>query len=101
MASDSELAYERMPLRVDGMDLRIATVCRGGGDLAPIVFLHGFGSTKEDYVAQAYDRRFAGRLFLAYDAPGCGEKISIPFLVKTAEAVLERLNISLLSMASR
>lgn len=108
MASDSELAYERMPLRVDGMDLRIATVCRGGGDLAPIVFLHGFGSTKEDYVDLAYDRRFAGRLFLAYDAPGCGEtfcedlaKISIPFLVKTAEAVLERLNISLLSMASR
>jgi pimeloyl-ACP methyl ester carboxylesterase len=70
------------------------------GDLAPIVFLHGFGSTKEDYSDVALQRAFAGRAFLAYDAPGCGEtscedlsEISIPFLVETAEAVLRHLGI--------
>jgi hypothetical protein len=32
---------------VAGVALDIATIQRDG-DLAPIVFLHGFGSTKED-----------------------------------------------------
>jgi pimeloyl-ACP methyl ester carboxylesterase len=90
----SEVTHEQLNLRVDGVGLRIAAV-RRGGELAPIVFLHGFGSTKEDYVDIAYHPAFAGRPFLAYDAPGCGQtssedlpKISIPFLVKTAQAVL-------------
>ena len=52
--------------------LRVATVSRGGV-LAPIVFLHGFGSTKEEYADIALQPAFAGRPFLAYDAPGCGE----------------------------
>jgi pimeloyl-ACP methyl ester carboxylesterase len=79
--------------------LRVATVSRGGG-LAPIVFLHGFGSTKEDYVDIAHQPAFADRPFLAYDAPGCGEtccedlaKISVPFLVRTAQTVLQRAQI--------
>jgi hypothetical protein len=37
------------------------------------IFLHGFGSSKEDYADVAYHPAFAGRAFLAYDAPGCGE----------------------------
>jgi pimeloyl-ACP methyl ester carboxylesterase len=64
--------------------LRLALV-RGGGELEPVVFLHGFGSTKKDYVDIAYQAAFARRPFLAYDAPGCGEtdcerlaEISIP-----------------------
>ena len=94
MSPTHEVTYGRMNLRVGGVDLTVATVARGG-ELAPVVFLHGFGSSKEDYVDLAYQRRFTRRPFLAYDAPGCGDtwcddlsKISIPFLVDTAETVL-------------
>jgi pimeloyl-ACP methyl ester carboxylesterase len=94
-----EVTYERLNLRVRDTDLGVA-VSRRSGTLAPIVFLHGFGSTKEDYVDIAYDERFTGRPFLAYDAPGCGEtacedlsKVSIPFLVETAGAVLGEVGI--------
>jgi pimeloyl-ACP methyl ester carboxylesterase len=99
MRTRNELAYERMHLRVDDVDLSVATVARGG-ELAPLVFLHGFGSTKEDYVDIAYEPAFDRRPFLAYDAPGCGEttcenlsRVSIPFLVETADAVLQRAGI--------
>ncbi len=97
--SGSELTYQQLNLRVDGVGLRVATVGRGG-ELAPIVFLHGFGSTKEDYADLALQPAFAGRPFLAYDAPGFGEtfcegslEISIPFLVKTAQTVLRHAGI--------
>nr|WP_218627620.1 alpha/beta hydrolase [Pseudomonas sp. dw_612] len=70
------------------------------GVLAPIVFLHGFGSTKEDYADIVQQAAFAGHPFLAYDAPGCGEtrcsdlsSISIPFLMQTALQVLEHFDI--------
>ena len=92
--SSDEVTYERLNLRVEGVDLEVA-VSRRAGARAPIVFLHGFGSTKEDYIDLVYDAAFAGRPFLAYDAPGCGEtacedlsEVSIPFLVDTARAVL-------------
>lgn len=64
------------------------------GDGTPIVFLHGFGSTKEDYADIALHSGFDGHPVLAYDAPGCGEttlqaldRLSIPFLVDTALAM--------------
>src|SRR3954452_21337380 len=89
-----------MDLCVDGVELQVATAGRGG-DLAPIVFLHGFGSTKEDYVDIVHQPAFPGRPFLAYDAPGFGEtscadlsKVSIPFLVHTARAVLDDLGVT-------
>jgi pimeloyl-ACP methyl ester carboxylesterase len=101
----SDVSYERLPLQVGGVDLSVATAHRAG-DLAPIVFLHGFGSTKEDYLDIARHRAFVGRPFLAYDAPGCGEtacadlsKISIPFLVETARAVLRELDIARFHLA--
>lgn len=99
MSSGNELTYEELRLRVDGVDLRVATVGQGG-EFAPIVFLHGFGSTKEDYVDIAHQPAFAGRPFLAYDAPGSGEtfcadvsRVSIPFLVRTAQTVLHHAGI--------
>ncbi|GAA3777584.1 hypothetical protein GCM10022403_010460 [Streptomyces coacervatus] len=95
----SRLTHEHVSLRVDDTALRIATV-RRDGDLAPVVFLHGFGSTKEDYVDFLHQPAFTGRPFLAYDAPGCGEtvcadpaKVSIPFLVRTAQEVLRQSGI--------
>jgi pimeloyl-ACP methyl ester carboxylesterase len=84
-----------VPLEVDGVTVDVATIGRNG-PLEPIVFLHGFGSTKEDYADIVHHPAFDGRPFLAWDAPGCGEsdcgdlsKVSIPFLVATAEAMLQ------------
>ncbi len=85
--------------KIDGTSLKVAAIQRGGAR-APILFLHGFGSTKEDYADIVCYPVFDDRPFLAYDAPGCGEticmglsKISIPFLVKTALVMLDRANI--------
>jgi pimeloyl-ACP methyl ester carboxylesterase len=98
-ASTPGLVDERIDLSVDGVDLAIAAVRRGGHE-APVVFLHGFGSGKDDFVDFAHHPAFAGRPFLAYDAPGCGEtqcgdlsKISISFLVRTAEVLLAALSV--------
>ena len=95
----TDVRYEQADLRIGGVGLTVATAGRGGG-LAPVVFLHGFGSTKEDYLDIACRPAFTGRPFLAYDAPGCGETrcddlpgISIPFLVTTAQAVLDHAGI--------
>jgi pimeloyl-ACP methyl ester carboxylesterase len=91
-----EFIRSLLPLHVDSVDLDIAAIHRTG-ELDPIVFLHGFGSTKEDYADIVRYSAFAGRPFLAYDAPGCGEtrcsdlsQVSIPLLVETALAMLER-----------
>src|SRR6266536_5149731 len=82
---------------VASTELDVAAIHRAG-ELDPIVFLHGFGSTKEEYADIVRYTAFAGHPFLAYDAPGCGEtrcsdlsRISIAFLVDTALAVLERV----------
>lgn len=72
---------------------------------APILFLHGFGSTKEDYTDIVFHREFDAYDFIAYDALGCGqtiigsnsdqdlEKIDVLFHVDVALSVLEELNI--------
>lgn len=91
--------HTQLPMTVDSVPLNIATIHRAG-TLAPIVFLHGFGSTKEDYADIVLQPAFDGHPFVAYDAPGCGEsqcgdlsKISIPFLLQTAVQVLEHFDI--------
>jgi pimeloyl-ACP methyl ester carboxylesterase len=85
---------------VDGTNLRIATMTRQGLR-APIVFLHGFGSTKEDFADIARFPHFDDSPVIAFDAPGCGlsecanlSAISIPFLRKTAERVIAHYGIS-------
>jgi pimeloyl-ACP methyl ester carboxylesterase len=99
MSRQRELAKETVALSVQGVELDIAAMHRTG-ELAPIVFLHGFGSTKEDYADIVHYPAFAGHPVLAYDAPGCGatrcadlSAISIPFLVATAKAVLAHFEI--------
>ena len=88
-----------IPLTVAGTSLNIAAIHRGGAR-APIVFLHGFGSTKEDYADIVLHPAFDGHAFVAYDAPGCGESqcaelahINIPLLLDTALQVLEHFQI--------
>lgn len=94
MQTKLEFTRSTLALRVEGVELDVAAIHRTG-HLAPIVFLHGFGSTKEDYADIVRYEAFEGHPFVAYDAPGCGEtycadlsKISIPFLVETALAAL-------------
>jgi len=88
-----------VPLNVVGVELELSTVHREGSG-APILFLHGFGSTKEDYAGLTCQPAFAGRPFVAYDAPGCGQtrcsdvsRISIPLLLATALKVLDHFAI--------
>jgi hypothetical protein len=46
MPAHAEFAKNRLSLSVAGVALDIATIQRDGA-LAPILFLHGFGSTKD------------------------------------------------------
>ena len=99
MSSPSELVKENLTLIVQGVEVDLATMLSAGTH-SPVLFLHGFGSTKEDYADIVRHPAFAGRPVIAYDAPGCGatncsdlSQVSIPFLVATAKAVLERFGI--------
>ncbi len=95
----NEFEKTNISLQIDGVELNISAISRDGKK-KPIVFLHGFGSTKEDYADIIRQASLSDYPFLAYDAPGSGEtycsdleKISIPFLAKTALAVLDHVNI--------
>jgi len=99
VTTENEFSRSTMKFSVEDVELSVAAIHRAG-DRAPIVFLHGFGSTKEDYADVVRHAAFAGHAFLAYDAPGCGEshcadlsRVSIPFLVNTAMEMLDRLAI--------
>jgi pimeloyl-ACP methyl ester carboxylesterase len=65
----------RRDLRVDGVTLGIAGLRRDGTG-TPIVFLHGFGTTKEDYADIILHSELDDHAVLAYDAPGCGATCS-------------------------
>lgn len=91
---------EYVDIEIEGVNLKIAVIVREGEGV-PLVFLHGFGSTKESYADAMRCSEFKGRRIIAYDAPGCGESecsdltaISIPFLVKVAEKMLRYFEIS-------
>jgi pimeloyl-ACP methyl ester carboxylesterase len=81
-------------MRLGDVEVEIAGMYRDGAG-TPIVFLHGFGSTKEDYADVVHQEGLAGRPVLAYDAPGHGASqcsdpaaVSVPFLVAVAEGFL-------------
>lgn len=86
---------------VQNVKLVVAVVRRVSSNTTPpIILMHGFGSTKEDFVDLIFHPAFGKRTLVAYDAPGCGETkcedlsaVSIEFLVATAEAVLHVLDI--------
>jgi pimeloyl-ACP methyl ester carboxylesterase len=90
---------EFFDINVNSVCMRVAAMRRDGW-LTPIVLLHGFGSTKEDYADIARYQKFDGRPIIAFDAPGFGETecadlsaLSIAFLQQTVESVLERCGV--------
>jgi pimeloyl-ACP methyl ester carboxylesterase len=98
--NDNLIVTKKLTICVAGSSTTISIAYRGG-NLTPVLFLHGFGGSKEDYVDFIFQKAFEGRPFIAYDAPGCGEticedlsSISIPFLVDVAESVLDQLGVS-------
>ncbi len=99
MSTRPNITKETISLQVDGAAIHLS-VMHKSGDGIPIVLLHGFGSTKEDYADLAFHPRFEGRAILAYDAPGCGESeiddhsiLGIPFFVNTAKSLLKHCQI--------
>lgn len=99
MVQPRKLNSFHLPLVVDDVRMNISGMHRDGTG-TPLVFLHGFGSTKEDYADVIHQEGFADLPVVAYDAPGCGatecgdlSAISIPFLVATALTVLDHLNV--------
>ncbi|MFD0006099.1 alpha/beta fold hydrolase [Streptomyces sp. NPDC127178] len=95
MSAVRKLERFTLPLTVGGTRVEVSGLHRGGTG-TPLVFLHGFGSTKEDYADVVQQAQLADHPVLAYDAPGCGGStcsdlgaVSIPFLVSVAEQVLK------------
>ncbi|KAE8147905.1 Alpha/Beta hydrolase protein [Aspergillus avenaceus] len=76
---DNAPSYEKVSLQVDGVDLEISSIYKKG-QRPPFVFLHGFGSSKEEFNDFAY-------------LPHLSEYMNMSFLVKTAKALLAHYGI--------
>lgn len=88
-----------LDLEVAGVGLRVGLLIRRGCR-PPVLFLHGFGSTKEDYADLALHPGFEDRTIVAYDAPGFGETecsdlsaLSMPFFNNVAGRVIAELGL--------
>ena len=88
-----------LDLTVAGASVRLAYL-RKPGARPPLVCLHGFGSTKEDYADLSMRPEFQDRGLVVWDPPGCGasevstpDALSIPFLVEVALAACEALGV--------
>lgn len=82
-------------LHLDGVDTSLSGIRRAGSGV-PLVFLHGFGSTKEDYADIVHRTDLTGRPVLAWDSPGFGastvsdpSRVTIAFLVEVTRALLD------------
>jgi pimeloyl-ACP methyl ester carboxylesterase/quercetin dioxygenase-like cupin family protein len=82
----------------DGADVRLALLTRCGA-FPPLVFLHGFGSTKEDFADVTRYREFNDYRVLALDAPGCGASddggvaVTIETIVQCLGRVLDKFDV--------
>ncbi len=91
---------ERVRLNVDDIACEIALL-RRSGPRKPILFIHGFGSTKEDFADVIFQRAFDGRDIIAFDAPGCGAStcadlsaVSMPFMAKTLRHLIAHIELT-------
>jgi pimeloyl-ACP methyl ester carboxylesterase len=99
MSTFAKWDHQALALEVNGASLELDTLVSHGRK-PPVLFLHGFGSTKEDYADFAHIPDLAAGGFIAFDAPGFGRsissdlsRVSIEFLVDVADAVLQQLAI--------
>ena len=81
-------------LTVGGTPSRVRCIYSDGHKL-PVLLLHGFGSTKEDFADLIFYPQFQDRPVYAYDAPCFGEStcadpsaLSIPFLKEVATQLI-------------
>lgn len=88
------LIWTTLDFTIDGTSVSVSCVRRDGLG-SPVLILHGFGSTKEDFLDISLTPFLRGVPFILYDAPGSGQstcqdlgKLSIPFLVQVAEEIL-------------
>jgi len=93
------MLYDVLNLTVQGVPVRLAYQRRRGTG-TPLLSLHGFGSTKEDYADLALRADFQDRDLIAFDAPGCGatevddpDALSIPFQVGATRAACDALGL--------
>ncbi|GKZ21492.1 hypothetical protein AbraIFM66951_006675 [Aspergillus brasiliensis] len=94
-------SFSTLSLTVNDHPLKLSTLYRPGPKPA-ILFLHGFGSCKEDLHDLVYLPSLRDHTLIAYDAPGCGAStyegpssdLTISFLVATAQAVLKQFHIT-------
>lgn len=100
-AQSNIVQYSQLSLNINNINVDLSIVHRTAPGV-PIFFLHGWGSSKEDYTDIQYfqDSTFQGRPFIAYDAPGCGRTlcsdlslVNIEFQVTTADMVLKYFGI--------
>lgn len=91
---------ERLSLSVQGCTVDLAYL-RRRGPKPPLLCLHGFGSTKEDYADLSLRAAFARRDLVFWDAPGCGasrlsdpQAPDIPFMVAALTAFCDTLGLS-------
>ncbi|MEM9039019.1 MAG: alpha/beta hydrolase [Actinomycetota bacterium] len=90
---------ESIDLVVGGTPVDVACL-RRRGPRSPLVCLHGFGSSKEDYADLALHPSFAERDLVLLDAPGFGDSrvsdpglLSIPFLAQVVASACDRLGL--------
>jgi pimeloyl-ACP methyl ester carboxylesterase len=90
-----ELVRFTLPLTVGRTGVEVAGLHRDGAG-TPVVFLHGFGSSKEDYADVVQHEKLAEHAVLAFDAAGCGattcsdlDAVSVPFLLAVLDQVVD------------
>ncbi|KAJ5948682.1 Alpha/beta hydrolase fold-1 [Penicillium verhagenii] len=89
-----------IPLQVKGVKPNLSTIHYFNFN-PPILFLHSFGSRKEDLADLSLHSSLQNYGLIAYDTPGCGQSDStdlsitdIPFLVASAEAFLAHFQVN-------
>ena len=92
---ERRMREEFVGAEVCGTSMRIATL-RRDGPRAPIVFLHGFGSSKEDFADIVRFQQFDNHGVLAFDAPGCGVSECSNLAAVTVEFLQQGLPFQLL-----
>ena len=94
-----DMQQDELELRVDGHEVTLSFM-RRFGPRPTLLCLHGFGSTKEDYVDMTMRGEFASRDLVFWDAPGSGcshvknpSVLTIPFLVRVVDAAADALKL--------